>query len=91
MKLGEALETATNILTGDRNGDYGNPAAMWLKISNTFMAATGIDLSPEDCVKLMICVKLVRESYHHKTDNLVDLAAYADILAYLHSRRAQQP
>ena len=36
--------------------------------------------APKDCAVVMMAVKLVRESYKHKRDNLVDLCGYANIL-----------
>ena len=38
------------------------------------------NLSPTTCAIVMIAVKLARENYKHKRDNLVDLAGYVEIL-----------
>ena len=74
-----ALEEAQRILNGDRNVDYGDPLVSFKKISELATELGEYHISPLDCVNVLIAVKLVRESYKHKRDNLVDLIAYAEI------------
>jgi hypothetical protein len=42
--------------------------------------ATGKHLTAKDMYMAMIALKLSRESYHHKEDNLLDAAAYIGAL-----------
>lgn len=74
------LEEAQDILEGDRDTDYGDPVANFNRISGIASAMSGVDISPEQCVLVMMAVKLSREQFKHRRDNLVDLVAYAEIL-----------
>ena len=38
------------------------------------------ELTDIDCAKVLIAVKLVRESYKHKEDNLIDACGYLKLL-----------
>lgn len=40
----------------------------------------GREIEPRECVIVLMAVKLSREAFKHKRDNLVDLIGYADIL-----------
>lgn len=71
---------AVKILSGDRNVDYGSYIESFNKISTVASILTGKTITEEDCAKVLMAVKLVRESYKHKRDNLVDLVAYSIIL-----------
>ena len=73
------LNEATEILGGSRNSDYGDYVKNFEKISEITELLTGRSILAEDCVAVLIAVKLVRESYKHKRDNLVDLCGYAQI------------
>jgi uncharacterized protein YllA (UPF0747 family) len=41
-----------------------------------FNAMTGLNLTGREMFKALIALKLSRESYHHKEDNLLDAIAY---------------
>ena len=74
------LDEAKAIVEGSRQSDYGDPVESFDKIAKVASMITGGDLTPKDCCAVMIAVKLVRESFAHKRDNLVDLCGYADLL-----------
>lgn len=46
---------------------------------------TGKDITAEDMYMCMVALKLSRESYNHKTDNLLDAAAYLGALQNFHN------
>lgn len=74
------LAEAEDIVNGSRQSDYGDANESFSRIATIASVMTGKDLSPEDCCAVMMAVKLVRESFNHKRDNLVDLCGYANIL-----------
>lgn len=45
---------------------------------------TGKDITAEDMYMCMVALKLSRESYNHKTDNLLDAVAYLGALQNFH-------
>jgi len=73
------LTEAESILSGERNTDYGDPVKNFKRIANIASLISGQELSPEICAIVMMAVKLSREQYKHKRDNLVDLVAYIEI------------
>lgn len=74
------LDEAKAIVEGSRQADYGSPVEGFELIAKLASLITGKDLTPDDCCSVLIAVKLSRETFNHKRDNLVDLCGYAYIL-----------
>lgn len=74
------LSEAEEIVNGIRQSDYGAARESFSRIATIASVMTGKELSPEDCCAVMMAVKLVRESFNHKRDNLVDLCGYAELM-----------
>ena len=74
------LSEAERIVNGDRQADYSDPVENFKHISAIASSISKENLSPTTCAIVMIAVKLARENYKHKRDNLVDLAGYVEIL-----------
>lgn len=74
------LSEAEEIVNGSRHSDYGDAKESFSRIATIASVMTGKELSPDDCCAVMMAVKLVRESFNHKRDNLVDLCGYAHIM-----------
>lgn len=84
------LQEADEIVNGARATDYGDARESFEKIADVanllldsqekglLMAKEG--LCAEAVCKVMMAVKLVRQSNKHKRDNLVDLCGYAELL-----------
>jgi len=81
------LDKAKNILFGERDSDYGDFVKNFKEISEISKILTRKDLTPEDCCKVLIAVKLAREGYKHKEDNLIDLCGYANILNEIYKNK----
>ena len=69
------LEEAENIVNGTRKTDYGGIES-FSKCAE-ICKQLGINISAKDITIIMIALKLVRESYKHKRDNMVDVCGYA--------------
>ena len=74
------LSEAERIVNGDRQADYSDQVANFNRIASIASAIMEKDITAEECCIVMIAVKLARENYKHKRDNLVDLAWYVEIL-----------
>lgn len=74
------LDEAKDIRSNSRQSDYGDAVANFENISKIASLITGKGLSPYDCVAVQIALKLCRQGFHRKRDNMVDLAGYADIM-----------
>ena len=76
------LSMAEKIIYADKPSQYGDVKESYNKIASiaTKMINKDLHLTAKDCLKVMIAVKLVRESYKHKRDNLIDAAGYLGLL-----------
>lgn len=74
------LSEAEEIVNGSRHSDYGDARESFSRIATIASVMTGKELAPEDCCAVLMAVKLVRESFNHKRDNLVDLCGYAELM-----------
>lgn len=74
------LEEALEIVNGSRNVDYGDPVISFIKIGKIATLISGEPMTPIMCCAALMAVKIERESYKHKRDNLVDLCGYTEIL-----------
>ena len=74
------LSEAEEIVNGSRHSDYGDAKESFSRVATIASVMTGKELAPEDCCAVLMAVKLVRESFNHKRDNLVDLCGYALIM-----------
>ena len=77
------LEEANEIVAGSRQQYYGHACESFARISTMAILMTGKELTPQDCCKVLIAVKMTREAFKHKRDNLVDLCGYAYLLQVL--------
>lgn len=73
------LRKAQEIIDGSRNSDYGDPVVNFNRISKMVYHITGKQVDPATCCAVLMAVKLSREAYRHKEDNLIDLCGYAEI------------
>ena len=74
------LEKANSLVNGERQTDYDDPVKNFKLIARIASLCSGKELTPTDCCNVMIAVKLAREQFKHKTDNLVDACGYIEIL-----------
>lgn len=80
------LQEADQLTAGDRQRDYDSPlpnhkriAALWNAYLSIRREPTGL-VSPEDVAYMMILLKIARDVFTPKRDNLVDIGGYARCL-----------
>lgn len=73
---GGTLLEAHNLINGDRQNEYGLPGDSFRRIAKYWSAYLGTELDGHDVACLMALLKLARESYRRKKDNLLDAAGY---------------
>lgn len=76
------LHAAEKLVNGNRDRDYDSPYYNFKRITqlwNAYMQAKEIDckFTKGDVAALMILVKISRQIHKHKSDNLIDIAGYA--------------
>ena len=70
------LEEAQRLISYDRNLTYDHPLDNFERIARIWSVVLGIEVTPEQVGLCMVGVKLAREAYLPKRDNLVDGAGY---------------
>ena len=77
------LEEAKYVVYGDRQADYGSATDNFNTIAKLWSATLKHNITPEQVGLCMIQVKVARQMFKPKRDNLVDLAGYAATLEKL--------
>lgn len=82
------LEEAQRLTRGDRNEDYGPPDEDFARAGRMWAALLGIpEVTAEEVALCMVALKMSRQVYRHKRDNLVDIAGYAACVEMIHDRK----
>lgn len=72
------LQTAQNLVMGDRNRDYSDPRENFSQTAGLWSEYLGVAIKPHDVAVLMILAKVARLSTSPgKQDNWIDIAGYA--------------
>lgn len=82
------LQRAEHLVHGNRGMDYGHPYDDFSRTAALWTAAFGYEFEPEDIPLAMILLKISRERNSHKTDNVVDIAGYAETLGMVWNVKA---
>jgi hypothetical protein len=79
--IDETIATeAVGLVSGDRQKAYGHPSKNFEDIARLWSVVLGIEVTPAQVGLCMVQVKLAREVFVPKRDNLVDAVGY--LLAY---------
>lgn len=78
MTRAEILDKAKEIVTKDRNDQYGEPEDSFQIIAELWTAFFGLKFTKEDVAVMMLLLKVARiRSGHSKNDSWIDIAGYA--------------
>lgn len=81
----DILDTARHLIDNDRQKSYGDPVIMWQRVSKVWSVIFKTDITPEQALLAMCALKAVRQSVRHSDDNLIDMAAYAELIGRIRS------
>lgn len=73
----KVADEAVGIISGDRHEQYGSAEKEFARIGAGWSALFGCDISPRQVALAMVWLKVCREDFRHKEDNIVDLIGYA--------------
>lgn len=79
MEKRNCLQAAENLLTIDRQAQYGDPIEMFERIAHIWTAILGVKVTAKQAALMMGGVKIARESVNPAKDNLDDACAYLRI------------
>lgn len=72
----ELLEEAAKIVDNDRNEAYDHPFDNFTRIAKVWSGILDLEITPEQVGLCMVGVKLAREAFKPKQDNIVDGIGY---------------
>jgi|13_taG_2_1085334.scaffolds.fasta_scaffold139783_2 hypothetical protein len=79
------LETANNLITGNREQDYGRPKLNFQNIADRWSQHLGIDIEAYQVALMMADLKIARMATTGRPheDSLIDIAGYVALAAEL--------
>ena len=77
----EICTDAINLISGDRQRDYGTPTENLGRIAAMWTPLLGVEVTPKHVALCMVALKLAREVNTPKRDNIVDGIGYLLIAA----------
>lgn len=83
MTREEILDKAKEIITKDRNEQYGEPHDVFDLIAQYWSAYLNVALTPEMVAEMMMLFKIARLKHSAKADTYIDIAGYAAIAGEL--------
>lgn len=89
---GETIcQEADRLVTNDRQEQYGHPLDNFTDIGRIFGTILGIDdVSPEKVGMMLVGLKLCREKFKHKRDNLTDGCGFFKTIDLIHTERERR-
>lgn len=87
MKKQTILEEASKIISEDRCKDYGDVNVSFNQIAKIWGGLLNVEITSKQVALCMIGLKLQRESFSHKRDNLVDTVGYTLLLEQLNETK----
>lgn len=76
MRDTDLIVEARDIMRTERQGDYGPPEENMGRTAEIWSGILGVPITARQVALCLVGVKLAREGYRHKHDNLVDGVAY---------------
>lgn len=87
MNILEEANRIVNERSEEKERMYGPFSEGMSRAAKILSAATGKDFTTSDIYMAMVALKLSREGYNHKEDNLLDAAAYLGALNNFHNEQ----
>lgn len=78
--LSDTAATQALKVVEDREQKYGSPSKNFEDIASIWEGVTGHSYTASQVALMMIGVKLSREGFRHRRDNIVDIIGYAECL-----------
>lgn len=82
-KRQQALDTASSLIHGPRNADYGPPKVNFQRIADRWSQILKIDIEPWQVCLMMADLKIARMCEGYTEDSPIDIIGYAALMAEL--------
>jgi hypothetical protein len=91
MNILHKANEIVNVRSEEKERNYGPFIEGMERAAMIFNGMTGLNISAIEMHKALIALKLSRESYNHKEDNLLDACAYLGSLNNIFERKEPKP
>ncbi len=81
---------AANLVTGDRQEDYGHPLDDFTRAGKIWEAILGFPVTAEQVALCMVGIKISRQTNTPKLDNVIDGIGYFLTLAMVQEEKAER-
>jgi hypothetical protein len=90
MNILEKANEIVNIRSEEKERQYGPFEEGMHRAAKILSGMTGMDISIDLMYKALVALKLSRESYNHKEDNLLDAVAYLGSLNNFYNNKKNE-
>jgi len=90
MNILEKANEIVNIRSEEKERQYGPFEEGMSRAAKILSGMTGMDISIDLMYKALVALKLSRESYNHKEDNLLDAVAYLGSLNNFYNNKKNE-
>ena len=90
MNILEKANEIVNTRSEEKERQYGPFEEGMYRAAKILSGMTGMDISIDLMYKALVALKLSRESYNHKEDNLLDAVAYLGSLNNFHNNKKNE-
>lgn len=80
------LKEADDIINGERQSQYGHASESYRRIAVAWGAIINHPVTAKQALLCMAALKMIREDYSHKRDNIVDAAGYIGLVEHLETK-----
>lgn len=82
-KRQQALDTASGLIHGPRNADYGPPKVNFQRVADRWSQILRVDIEPWQVCLMMADLKIARMCEGYTDDSPIDIIGYAALMAEL--------
>jgi len=90
MNILKEANEIINERSEEKSRQYGPMSEGMERSAKIFNGMTGLELTAIDMMKALVALKLSRESYNHKEDNLLDAVAYLGAINNYHNSKTNK-
>jgi len=90
MNILEKANEIVNIRSEEKERQYGPFEEGMLRAAKILSGMTGMEINIDLMYKALVALKLSRESYNHKEDNLLDAVAYLGSLNNFYNNKKNE-
>jgi len=89
--MSDVLDKARALVEGGRQAAYGHPIDNYTRLAAVLSVILNKEITPMDCMRIFVAVKLVRDCNAMKEDNWIDIAGYCKVAEMIVDKQGGWP